>query len=30
MTETTEDISAPAVGEEAPAPDEDDLLALMD
>ncbi|KAF9545822.1 ATP-dependent DNA helicase II subunit 2 [Mortierella hygrophila] len=30
MTETTEDTSAPAVDEEAPAPDEDDLLALMD
>lgn len=30
MTEATEDTSAPAVDEEAPVPDEDDLLALMD
>ncbi|KAK3822012.1 MAG: SPOC like C-terminal domain-containing protein [Linnemannia elongata] len=30
MTEAGEDTSAPAVDEEAPVPDEDDLLALMD
>jgi hypothetical protein len=30
MSETTEDTSALAADEEAPAPEEDDLLALMD